>query len=75
MWNKIKLAWQTAYESVKKPWKECWESFKTAVINFVCSLGLFVWGIVQLVFQVLLAFIKSAGIIVYDSLANFIKRW
>lgn len=75
MWDKIKTAWQQAYENLKKPWKECWESFKTALLGFVSAIALFVWGILQLVFQTLLAFLKSAGTILFGWLVDWIKRW
>lgn len=75
MWKKIKTAWKQAYESAKKPWKECWEAFKTALLGFVSAIALFVWGILQLVFQTVLVFLKSAGIILFGWLVDWIKRW
>lgn len=75
MWEKIKTAWKQAYEGVKTPWKECWVAFKTAILSFLSTIATFVWGIIQLVFQTLLAFIKSVGTILFGWLVDWIKRW
>lgn len=75
MWEKIKTAWETAYDMTKKPWKQCWESFKGTLLNFIAALATFVWGIIQIVFQTLVAFIKSVGIILFGWLIDWVKRW
>lgn len=74
MWEKIKIAWQNAYVKIKEPWLACWESFKEALLAFITALATFVWGIIQLVFQTLLAFIKSVGAILFGWLIDWIKR-
>lgn len=67
--GKTPMIWQ------KKPWKQCWESFKETLLNFIAALATFVWGIIQLVFQTLVAFIKSVGIILFGWLIDWVKRW
>lgn len=41
----------------------------------IAALATFVWGIIQLVFQTLVAFIKSVGIILFGWLIDWVKRW
>lgn len=75
MWNKIKEAWKSAIDSIKGPWKDCWEAFKAGIVNVVACIALFVWGVIKLVFQALLAFVKSVGILLFNWLIEWIKRW
>lgn len=75
LWEKISLAWKTAWEGIKVPWKKCWEAFKEALISFCVMVGKVCLGFFTLIWNTLEASIKTIGILCFDWLIEWIRRW